>query len=416
MRTIWRRSPRTLVAVVISIAAVLAASVMGGCEVTGERPVDAPPVPPLVVGLLLPLSGEHAILGHSMLDAARMALEKHSEGQIEILPQDTEGTPDGARQAARGALDAGARLLVGPVFRGNAAAVVPLARRAEVAIITFSNDRTLSAPGVFVFGLGPEQKIARLADLAREKGIDAVGLLAPESAYSRLILDLMKQEERAGRFTVSDVVLYPPRTSFPALAPLVATLRHDWRGDGDPGALIVPMDGNYLAAVAQMLRNESEPLQIVSLDLDEPVFNPLGDLDGIWYVFPAGDRARKRFVRRSIKALGRRPGWMELMAYDAVAVIAERAAAAESPVSPVHMTEARAYAGVTGLFRFAPGGYVERALAVKAVGKKRPAIVSPAPADVAPRAASVVFTVPTAKPDAVPATGGTRPAGATGGL
>ena len=416
MRTIWRRSPRTLVAVVISIAAVLAASVMGGCEVTGERPVDAPPVPPLVVGLLLPLSGEHAILGHSMLDAARMALEKHSEGQIEILPQDTEGTPDGARQAARGALDAGARLLVGPVFRGNAAAVVPLARRAEVAVITFSNDRTLSAPGVFVFGLGPEQKIARLADLAREKGIDAVGLLAPESAYSRLILDLMKQEERAGRFTVSDVVLYPPRTSFPALAPLVATLRHGWRGDGDPGALIVPMDGNYLAAVAQMLRNESEPLQLVSLDLDEPVFNPICDLDGVWYVFPAGDQARQRLVRRYIKAFGRRPGWMELMAYDVVAVIANRAEAAGSPPSLVRMTEERAYAGVTGLFRFSPGGHVERALAVKAVRKKRPRVVSPAPRFVAPHVAAPVFAPPTVKPDSPPATGGSGSPGLTGGF
>lgn len=403
MRTIWRRSPRTLVTVAIAIAAVLTVSVVGGCEMTGERPADAPPAPPLVVGLLLPLSGEHAILGQSMLDAARMALAKHSEGQLEILPQDTEGTPEGARQAAREALDAGARLLVGPVFRNNAAAVVPLARRAEVDVITFSNDRTLSAPGVFVFGLAPEQKIARLSDLAREKGIEAVGLLAPESAYSRLILGLMKQEESAGSFTVTDVVLYPPRTSFPALAPLVAEFRHGWQDDGDPGALILPMDGTYLAAVAQMLRNGTETPQLVSLDLDEPVFNPLGDLDDIWYVFPAGDRARKRFVRRSIKALGWRPGWMELMAYDAVAVIAERAAAAGSPPSPVQMTEARAYAGVTGLFRFSPGGYVERALAVKAVGKKRPRVVSPAPAGVAPRIAAIVFTVPTAKPDAVPA-------------
>lgn len=163
----WRLLPRIVVS--------LAISVLAGCEVTGDRPADAQP---FAVGLLLPLSGEHAVLGHSMLDAAQMALEKHPGSQIEILPQDTKGTPEGARQAAQSALDAGVRLLVGPVFRGDAAAVVPLARRARVEVVTFSNDRTLIRDGVFVFGLDPEQKIARLAELAGERGLETVTLFA----------------------------------------------------------------------------------------------------------------------------------------------------------------------------------------------------------------------------------------------
>lgn len=400
----WRLLPRIVVS--------LAISVLAGCEVTGDRPADAQP---FAVGLLLPLSGEHAVLGHSMLDAAQMALEKHPGSQIEILPQDTKGTPEGARQAAQSALDAGVRLLVGPVFRGDAAAVVPLARRARVEVVTFSNDRTLIGDGVFVFGLDPEQKIARLAELAGERGLETVTLFAPDTAYSRLILDLLRKEESVGRLTVADAILYPPRTSFPAMAPLVAELRLDWQDNGDPDVLILPVDGHYLAAVAQMLRSGSESPQLVSLDLDEPVFNPIGDLDGIWYVFPAGDRARQRLVRRYIKALGRRPGWMELMAYDAVAVIAERAAEGGSPPSPVRMTEARAYAGVTGQFRFSPDGHVERALAVKAVGRKRPAAVSPAPPVLAPRVGASVFIAPTVKPDGSRATGGARSPRATGG-
>jgi branched-chain amino acid transport system substrate-binding protein len=388
----WRRLPP--IAVVLAVALLI--PVLSGCEVTGERPEDAQR---LTVGLLLPLSGEHAALGHSMLDAAQLALQKHRGTQIALLPQDTKGTPAGARQAARSVLEAGARLLIGPVFRGNVNAVVPLARQADVELITFSNDRTVSEEGVFVFGLDPEQKISRLGELAGERGLERVALFAPDTAYSRLILELIRREESAGRLAVADVILYPPRTSFPAMAPLVADLRRNWEDNSAPDMLLLPMDGHYLAAVAQMFRSAGGPPQLVSLDLEEPVFNPIGDLDGIWYVFPQGDRARQRLARRSIEALGRRPGWMELMAYDAVAVIAERAAEAGFPPAPVRMTEAGAYAGVTGLFRFSADGRVERALAVKAVGRKRPSVVSPAPQILAPHVAARVFIAPRAKPD-----------------
>jgi branched-chain amino acid transport system substrate-binding protein len=409
MRTIMsRRSPR----VTVILAVALALLVPTGCEVTGERPADAPP---LVVGLLLPLSGEHAALGHTMFDAAQMALQRDPAAQIEIVPQDTKGTPEGARPAAQSALDAGAQLLVGPVYRGNVGAVVPLARRAGVDVVTFSNDPELSSSGVFVFGLGPEQKIARLAELAGERGLDRVALFAPDTAYSRLILELVRREESAGRLAVTDVILYPPPTSFPAMAPLVADLYRNWEDNGAPAMVLLPMDGHYLAAVAQMFRGAGAPPQLVSLDLKEPVFNPIGDLDGIWYVFPAGDRVRQRLARHSSETLGRRLGWMELMAYDAVAVIAERAAAAGSPPSPVRMTEARAYAGASGLFQFLPEGHVQRALAVKAVGRKRPSVVSPAPPTLAPRIAATTFAAPMAKPDDVGATGAAGARRATGG-
>ena len=403
---------RRLPPVAVVMAIWLAVLVLAGCEVTGERQADTQP---FAVGLLLPLSGEHAALGHSMLDAAQVALTKHAEMQIEVLTRDTKGTPEGARQAAQAALDGGARLLIGPVFQGNVAAVVPLARRSSVEVVAFSNDRDLSADGVFVFGLDPEQKIARFAELAGERGLETVAMFAPDTAYSRFILDLLRKEESAGRFTVADAILYPSRTSFPAMAPLVAQLRLDWDANNAPAVLMLPMDGHYLAAVAQMFRGESGSPQLVSLDLDEPVFNPIGDLDGIWYVFPAGDRARQRLARRYIEMLGRRPGWMELMAYDAVAVIAERAAEAGSPPSPVRMTETRAYAGVTGLFRFSPGGHVERALAVKAVGRKQPSVVSPAPRILAPQMAAPVFVAPRVKPDDWPASGEGKVRPVTGG-
>lgn len=390
------------------LSVLLTILLMAGCAIAPERPEGEPSAPPLVIGLLLPFTGEFAALGQSMHDAAQLAARAHSGRPITMIAHDTRSAPAGARQAARSALDAGAQLLLGPVLGAEVAAVVPLARKAGVAMIAFSNDRRLQADGVFVFGLGPEQKIARLAALAGEKEIAAVSVLGPDSAYSRLILDLVRQEHAAGRLGPADALLYPPQTSFPQMAPLLAQLRLEWEEKGAPDALLLPMDVHTLAAVAQMLRGGPLP-QRIALDLEEPVFNPIGDLDGIWYVFPAGDRARKRLIRRYSQEFGRHPGWMELMAYDAVAVIADRAVEDSSLPSPVAMTQARPYAGVTGLFRFSPGGSVDRALAVKAVGIKRPSIVSPAPSALPPPVATVLFIPPRRKPEQGPGRGDAGP-------
>lgn len=396
-----------MVCLLPSLAALLTAMLVAACAIVPEQPQDGPPTSPLVIGVLLPLTGEYAALGQNMLDAAQLAIRSHPRREITIVAGDTKGMPAGARTAARSALAAGAQLLLGPIFAAEVAAVVPIARKAGVTVITFSNDRRLQADDVFVFGLDPEQKIARLAVLAGEKDDTAVALIAPDTAYSRLILDLVRREQAAGHWMVTDVLLYPPQTSFPQMAPLLAQLRLKWEQTGLPDAILLPLDGQALAAVAQMMRGGGPLPQLVALDLEEPVFNPVGDLDGIWYVFPAGERARKRVIRRAIKEFERHPSWMELMAYDAVAVIAERSPEAGAALVPLGITEATAYAGVTGLFRFSPGGQVDRALAVKAIGIRRASTVSPAPSALPPPATAAVFMPPTMKPDQGSANDGT---------
>jgi len=60
-----------------------------------------PYLPPVKVAILLPLSGQHASLGQAMLNAAQIALFDVAYGGFELLPQDTKGTPEGARYAAQ---------------------------------------------------------------------------------------------------------------------------------------------------------------------------------------------------------------------------------------------------------------------------------------------------------------------------
>ena len=71
---------------------------------------------PVVVGILLPLSGEERELGRAMLNGAMMAMFDHAAPGLALKPYDTAGTPAGAAEAAEAALKDGARLLLGPLF------------------------------------------------------------------------------------------------------------------------------------------------------------------------------------------------------------------------------------------------------------------------------------------------------------
>jgi branched-chain amino acid transport system substrate-binding protein len=118
------------------------------------------------VALLVPMSGKHADLGQAMMQSAQLALFDMGYDKIELMPQDTKGTPEGARVAAQQALNDGAQLILGPVFAGEARAVAPIAQQRNVNVITFSTDWTLAQNNVFVMGFLPFTQVERIVQYA----------------------------------------------------------------------------------------------------------------------------------------------------------------------------------------------------------------------------------------------------------
>ena len=45
------------------------------------------------VGLIVPLSGEYAYIGNSIIKSSRMALEKINDNRVTIIPKDTKANP-----------------------------------------------------------------------------------------------------------------------------------------------------------------------------------------------------------------------------------------------------------------------------------------------------------------------------------
>ena len=95
------------------------------------------------VAILLPLSGPRADIGQAMLHAAQLALD--GPGAPPLDAKDTGGTPSGAAAAAQSAIAEGAGLILGPLTSPETAAVAPVARAANVAVLAFTNDPVAGA-------------------------------------------------------------------------------------------------------------------------------------------------------------------------------------------------------------------------------------------------------------------------------
>ena len=139
------------------------------------------------IAILLPLSGRLADIGRPMLRAAQLSLA--APGSPVLIVKDTAGTPEGAAQAAREAIQEGARIILGPVTSTETSQVAPVTRRANVPVLAFTNDHAQAQPGVWTLGITPGQQVRRLVGAARETNHVPIAALLPDDDFGRAMGD-----------------------------------------------------------------------------------------------------------------------------------------------------------------------------------------------------------------------------------
>ena len=151
------------------------------------------------VAVLVPTSGANAGVGQSIANAANLALLDAGGERIRITVYDT--ARGGAVAAANQALADGNGLFLGPLLAEDVRAVAPVARRADVPVISFSNDSSVAGNGVYLMGFTPGQSIERVVGHARSVGLERFGALAPANVYGRRASDAMvgAVEDEGGR-------------------------------------------------------------------------------------------------------------------------------------------------------------------------------------------------------------------------
>jgi ABC-type branched-subunit amino acid transport system substrate-binding protein len=352
-----------------------------------SAPVEGAPLAELAqqpgkvgIALLLPLSGPNAGLGRALLEAAEMAVFDAADERFELLPRDTQGTPDGAAKAAQAALVAGARLILGPLLQQEVEAVRPIARGANVNLVAFSTSTSLAGDGTWLLSFLPQQQVDRVVAFAHDKGLNRFAALAPATPYGDLVVQELRSATTAAGASVVRVETYDPNAVdvSPAVRSLASAVRQT--GEADFDALMLPEGGQKLKGVAPMLPFydiDTAKVRLLGTGLwDEPGLGREPALVGGWFAAPPPE-ARADFEKHYQELYKRRPPRLATLGYDAAALAAVLARGGD--FSAAAITNPSGFAGVDGIFRFAPNGLVQRGLAVLEVTRDGTNVVSPAP-------------------------------------
>jgi branched-chain amino acid transport system substrate-binding protein len=377
-------------------AAIIAgALILSGCQTVVPRgPRTAPPPPPRGVqeqpqqvqpgipvdvarhrvALLVPLTGSNGGVGQSLANATQLALLDSKNEKVRITTYDTNG---GAAAAAQRALAEGNKLILGPLLAEDVRAVTPIARRAGVPVISFSNDVTAAGNGAYLMGYAPAQAIERVVEYAKGRGVTDFAGLVPNGTFGeRASTAFLRSVESAGgqvrslqTYDRSPGAITTAITRMAQNAPFGAVLIAD---SGAAAANAVPLIRRNGGATAHILGTDQWNLET------SVVTRPT--LNGAWFASVSDDLYR-HYVAKYRARFGAGPYRLSSLGYDSVLLTVRIARdwPVGTPFPEARLRDPGGFAGIDGPFRFGRDSVAERALEVQEIRAGTTVVVSPAP-------------------------------------
>jgi ABC-type branched-subunit amino acid transport system substrate-binding protein len=325
------------------------------------------------VALLVPLTGPNAGIGQSLANATQLALLDSNSDRIRITNYDTN---QGASIAAQKALADGNGLILGPLLAEDARAVAPVAKRAGVPVISFSNDVSVAGNGVYVLGYSPAQAIARVVEYAKSRGVSSYGGLFSAGLYGeRASTSFLRAVEGAGGQVLSlQTYEHAPGAATAAVARMAKTAPYD--------AVLIADSAGMATAVVPMLRRSSPTTHVLGTEQwnSESSFATKPALNGAWFA-SVSDALYRQFVGKYRARFSAAPYRLSSLGYDAV-LLSVRIANDWKPGAAFptdRLGDRGGFVGIDGAFRFGRDGIAERALEVQEVRGAGVVVVSPAP-------------------------------------
>jgi branched-chain amino acid transport system substrate-binding protein len=333
---------------------------------------DAKPQKPVRIGMILPLSGfgPQMVAAKGMKQAGELALFELDNPLVQVIVKDDKGSPLGAAQAAQEAIAEGAEILVGPLTAAATTAAAPIARKANVPMIAFSNDRRVAGDGVYLLSFLPEQEIDRIVAYAAARGKRRFAALLPNDAYGQVAEPAFRRAVERSGASVAAVTRYPLGANA-MLAPMRA-LADEVKQSADTAS---PIDALLIAAGAEMLPQIDPILTYAGISNDRIQLLGTGGWDTPsagrsaafvrgWYPGP-DPHGWTDFAQRFSRSFGQAPPRLASLAFDAVSIaIILSSADPGQRYTPAMLTRAAGFTGVDGHVRFQANGLPERALAV----------------------------------------------------
>ncbi len=354
----------------------------GSTQPTRPKPVTQPRVDAGIpqdvarqrVALLVPLSGSNAGVGQSLVNATQMAVLDSRSERLRVTSYDTS---QGAVAAVEKALADGNKLILGPLLSEDARAVAPIARRAGVPVITFSNDASVAGNGTYLLGYSPAQSISRVVDFARAKGMTSFAALVPNGLYGdRTSTAFLRAVEQAGGQVLSlQTYDRTPGSLTGAITRMAKNAPYDAVLIADSGPVAVN-------AVPILRKNGAGSAVILGTELwnaDSALANAPA-LNGAWFA-SVSDGLYRQYAAKYRARFGTAPYRLSSLGYDAVLLTVRimRDWQIGKPFPEERLRDPGGFSGIDGAFRFGRDGIAERALEVQEIGNGTTITVSPAP-------------------------------------
>ncbi len=345
------------------------------------------------VALLLPLTGNVNAqqVAKAMKQAGELALFDFDKPNVQLIPKDTHGSPDGARQAAQESVKEGAELIIGPLFANEVTAVAPVAQSAHIPVLAFSSDRSVAGNGVYLLSFVAGSDVPRMISYAVKQGKTRFAALFPQNEYGKLVEQAFNRAVQDNHAQVVMTKTFPPEAN--GMLPPVKEMSVLSKKDSPPqiDAIFIPAGGDTLPSLAPLFPYyEMDTKQVKLMGLsgwDYPGVGKEPALLGGWFA-STDPKGWQDFTRRYVETYGDAPPRLASLAYDAVSLaISLSTNAPGGRFAASELTRPTGFQGVDGLFRLRPDGTSERGFAIMEVQKYGNRVVDPAPSSFGPAVA-----------------------------
>jgi len=136
------------------------------------------------IGLLVPLSGNNAEIGQSIIKATQIAINKIDNSLIEIIPRDTKSSPDVTLRSAKELSQLGVKIIIGPVFNDS---LIYLDELKEITFLSLTNKIINNPKNVISAGINASSQFKTIQKFIKINKIKKTILLMPDVDYKNEI-------------------------------------------------------------------------------------------------------------------------------------------------------------------------------------------------------------------------------------
>ncbi len=144
------------------------------------------------IGLVVPLSGEYAFVGESIIKSVRLALNQINDERFEIVPEDSGANPIDTLRASKKLYTQGIKIIIGPVFNESSRYLDELK---EVTFISLTNKIYGNPPNVISAGVNAISQLNTIDKFRKINEIERSIILIPRTDYRKEIDEALTKTE-----------------------------------------------------------------------------------------------------------------------------------------------------------------------------------------------------------------------------